>query len=175
MLGTVKAQWLFATVVLFSVVVSCMATDEASGNMEYDFYRSSCPQAETIVRTKMAWIYRQHRNVSAQLLRLFFNDCFIKIKEELENACPGVVSCADVLALATRDGIILAGGPYYPVLTGRKDSTQSYFDEALEEIPRPDDNITHILHLFSSRGFSDRETVALLGTHCLSIPHSNLI
>ncbi|KAL6196790.1 hypothetical protein ACLB2K_032403 [Fragaria x ananassa] len=202
MLGTVKAQWLFATVVFFSVLVMCMATDEASGNMEYDFYRSSCPQAETIVRTKMAWIYRQHRNVSAQLLRLFFHDCFIKgcdasvllddsngntnhsiekqatpnkslkgfdnidqIKEELENACPGVVSCADVLALATRDGIILAGGPYYPVLTGRKDSTQSYFDEALEEIPRPDDNITHILHLFSSRGFSDRETVALLGAH----------
>ncbi|KAL6201866.1 hypothetical protein ACLB2K_025578 [Fragaria x ananassa] len=202
MLGTVKAQCLFVTVVSFSVVVSCMATDEALGNMEYDFYRSSCPQAETIVRTKMAWIYRQHRNVSAQLLRLFFHDCFIKgcdasvllddsngntnhsiekqatpnkslkgfdnidqIKEELENACPGVVSCADVLALATRDGIILAGGPYYPVLTGRKDSTQSYFDEALEEIPRPDDNITHILHLFSSRGFSDRETVALLGAH----------
>ncbi|KAJ7948950.1 Peroxidase [Quillaja saponaria] len=87
------------------------------------------------------------------------------IKEELEQACPGVVSCADIVSLATRDGIILAGGPYYPVLTGRKDSPQSFYEEALAEIPRPDDNITRTLHLFSLRGFNERETVSLLGGH----------
>ncbi|KAI3466316.1 hypothetical protein Pfo_022979 [Paulownia fortunei] len=88
-----------------------------------------------------------------------------KIKELLESECPGVVSCADILVLATRDAIALSGGPYYPTLTGRRDSIQSYFSKALAEIPRPDSNISQTLHLFSQRGFNERETVALLGGH----------
>ncbi|XP_044479810.1 putative Peroxidase 48 [Mangifera indica] len=87
------------------------------------------------------------------------------IKAELEKACPGVVSCADTLALATRDGILLQGGPYYPVFTGRRDSSESYFQEATAEIPKPDGNLSETLHLFSLRGFNERETVSLLGSH----------
>lgn len=87
------------------------------------------------------------------------------IKDEIEEACPGVVSCSDILVLAARDGIVLAGGPYYPVLTGRRDSKESFFDEAMVDIPRPNGNISEILRLFSLRGFDERETVALLGGH----------
>nr|XP_016451630.1 PREDICTED: putative Peroxidase 48 isoform X1 [Nicotiana tabacum] len=87
------------------------------------------------------------------------------IKDEIEEACPGVVSCSDILVLATRDGIVLAGGLYYPVLTGRRDSKESFFDEAMAEIPRPNGNISETLRLFSLRGFDERETVALLGGH----------
>ncbi|XP_030474907.1 putative Peroxidase 48 [Syzygium oleosum] len=87
------------------------------------------------------------------------------IKQELEDRCPGVVSCADVLVLATREGIVLAGGPFYPLFTGRRDSIQSYFAEATAEIPKPDDNVFRTLHLFGLRGFDERETVSLLGGH----------
>ncbi|PHU26958.1 hypothetical protein BC332_05290 [Capsicum chinense] len=87
------------------------------------------------------------------------------IKDEIEEACPGVVSCSDILVLATRDGIVLAGGPYYPVLTGRRDNNESFFDMANAEIPRPNGNISETLRLFSLRGFDERETVALLGGH----------
>ncbi|XP_038720680.1 putative Peroxidase 48 isoform X2 [Tripterygium wilfordii] len=170
--------------------------------LEYDFYRQSCPQAESIVRSYMARIFSDQNDVSAGLLRLFFHDCFIEgcdasvllddsngnqnhaierqaipnrslrgfdkidmIKEELEKACPGIVSCSDILALATRDGIVLAGGPFYPVFTGRRDSLQSFFREAAAQIPRPSDNISQILNLFSLRGFDERDTVSLLGGH----------
>ncbi|GAV91658.1 LOW QUALITY PROTEIN: peroxidase domain-containing protein, partial [Cephalotus follicularis] len=175
--------------------------NEAS-SLEYDFYRDTCPDAETIVRSTMARIYSDHRDVPAAILRLFFHDCFIKgcdasvflddsngnkshrierdaipnktlkgfdkidmIKEELEKVCLGVVSCADTIALATRDGIVLAGGPFYPVFTGRRDSLRSYFEEALAEIPRPDGNLTQTLNLFALREFSERETITLLGGH----------
>ncbi|XP_019078425.1 putative Peroxidase 48 isoform X2 [Vitis vinifera] len=144
-------------------------------SLEYDFYRNSCPKAESIVRSSMAQIFAAHSDTPPALLRLLFHDCFIqgcdasillddsnestnrsaeklaipnqtlkgfdkveKIKEELEKACPGVVSCADILVLATRDGIVLAGGPFYPVFTGRRDSNQSYFQEAMDDIPKPD-------------------------------------
>ncbi|XP_024632881.2 putative Peroxidase 48 [Medicago truncatula] len=63
------------------------------------------------------------------------------------------------------DSNIVAGGPFYPVLTGRRDSLQSFFQEATDQIPRPDDNIMHTLHLFNLRGFNARETVSLLGGH----------
>uniref|UniRef100_A0A7N1A1U0 peroxidase n=1 Tax=Kalanchoe fedtschenkoi TaxID=63787 RepID=A0A7N1A1U0_KALFE len=92
-------------------------------------------------------------------------DKIARIKDELEKACPAVVSCADTLVLATRDSIHMDGGPFYPVFTGRRDSTRSHFDMAMAEIPKPDDNINQTLHLFSLRGFDARETVSLLGAH----------
>nr|XP_016513383.1 PREDICTED: putative Peroxidase 48 [Nicotiana tabacum] len=63
-----------------------------------------------------------------------------------------VLISLSILVLATRDGIVLAGGLYYPVLTGRRDSKESFFDEAMAEIPRPNGNITETLRLFSLRG-----------------------
>ncbi|CAN0925651.1 Peroxidase 41 [Linum grandiflorum] len=45
----------------------------------------------------------------------------VRAKTELELECPNVVSCTDVLALATRNLITMVGGPFYPVRLGRKD------------------------------------------------------
>ncbi|KAG2245568.1 hypothetical protein Bca52824_085196, partial [Brassica carinata] len=44
-----------------------------------------------------------------------------EIKAELEAQCPSNVSCTDIMALATRDSVALAGGPSYNIPTGRRD------------------------------------------------------
>ncbi|KAK1666716.1 hypothetical protein QYE76_054875 [Lolium multiflorum] len=88
-----------------------------------------------------------------------------KIKARLEKKCPETVSCADILALAARDSLVLVGGPSYPVLTGRRDSSRSFHDDV--NVPSP--NATHAMTLdaFARRGFTERETVALLGAHSI--------
>ncbi|KAK9070714.1 hypothetical protein SSX86_011116 [Deinandra increscens subsp. villosa] len=86
------------------------------------------------------------------------------IKSELENVCPGVVSCADLLVLAARESVVLAGGPFYPLHTGRKDSDRSYPDISYE-LPSPLDDLSTTTVRFASRGFSEKETVTLLGAH----------
>ncbi|KAB5574219.1 hypothetical protein DKX38_001413 [Salix brachista] len=103
-------------------------------------------------------------------------DIVDKIKSEIEMVCPGVVSCADIVALAAREGVVQAGGPFYPLYTGRRDSVRSFRDVASSELPSPNGDLSETLTSFASRGFDERETVSLLGTN-LSLPckeHRNL-
>ncbi|OAY79039.1 putative Peroxidase 48 [Ananas comosus] len=90
-------------------------------------------------------------------------DAVDAIKSAVEAVCPATVSCADILALAARDGLKLVGGPSYTVFTGRRDSVRSFYDEAQIQIPTPNDTYAKTLSSFASRGFTERETVALLG------------
>ncbi|KAI4387019.1 hypothetical protein MLD38_004886 [Melastoma candidum] len=93
------------------------------------------------------------------------------IKEEVENVCPGTVSCADIIVLAAREALLQAGGPYYPVTTGRRDSMISYAQLAMYQLPSPYGDLDDVLASFSARGFDERETVNLLGAHSIGIIH----
>lgn len=87
------------------------------------------------------------------------------IKAAVEEACPGVVSCADILALSGRESAVLAGSPFYPLYTGRRDSTIAYPEIATFELPSHHDDLSTTIELFASRGFDERETVTLFGVH----------
>ncbi|KAJ4843569.1 hypothetical protein Tsubulata_040938 [Turnera subulata] len=93
------------------------------------------------------------------------------IKSEIEKECPGIVSCSDILVLAAREAVIQAGGPFYPLQTGRRDSTDSFGAEATKDLPSPHSDLDETLAIFSSRGFDERETVSLLGAHSIGVIH----
>lgn len=75
-----------------------------------------------------------------------------KIKSRLESECPGVVSCADLLALAAKDAVILVGGPYWDVPLGRKDSRSASFEKANTDIPLPNDGLMTLIAKFLAKG-----------------------
>ncbi|KAL1079303.1 hypothetical protein V6Z11_D10G213500 [Gossypium hirsutum] len=91
------------------------------------------------------------------------------IKARLEDACPGVVSCADILAIAARDSTVILGGPSWKVKLGRKDATTASNAAATEFIPRPNLNISALLSSFDTQGLSLKDLVALSGAHTIGL------
>ncbi|RWR94080.1 peroxidase 72-like protein [Cinnamomum micranthum f. kanehirae] len=71
-----------------------------------------------------------------------------EIKSELEKACPHTVSCADILALAARDSTHLAGGPFWEVPLGRRDSRSASLSGSNNNIPAPNNTLQTIITKF---------------------------
>ncbi|OAY73760.1 Peroxidase 11 [Ananas comosus] len=91
-------------------------------------------------------------------------DLVDKIKEKLEAECPGVVSCADLLAVAAKDAVVLVGGPYWDVPVGRLDSKKASLDQANTDIPTSDQGLATLISKFLAKGLSVTDMVALVGT-----------
>ncbi|XVF41445.1 hypothetical protein PTKIN_Ptkin01aG0280500 [Pterospermum kingtungense] len=179
----------------------------ALADLTVGFYRSTCPQAESIVQAAVQEAYNRDRSIPAALLRLHFHDCLVRgcdasilidstsekrsekdakpnlsvrgfelidaAKETLEEVCPSEVSCADIIALATRDGVSLAGGPYYAVLTGRRDGLVSNLDEV--DLPGPTVSVSEAFQdYFRAKNMTMDDMVTLLGAHTVGVAHCGL-
>lgn len=114
------------------------------------------------------------------------------VKAAVEKVCPGVVSCADILAVAARDSseyvratlvnccswLCVEGdsnviklvrvckqvnGPTWTVKLGRRDSTTANKDLAERDIPIASDDLGALISSFANQGLSVRDMVALSG------------
>ncbi|KAG7011410.1 Cationic peroxidase 2, partial [Cucurbita argyrosperma subsp. argyrosperma] len=83
-------------------------------------------------------------------------------KSRLERACPGIVSCADILALAARDSVVLTKGVSWGVPTGRRDGRVSLALEANNALPKVNDTIQTQRKLFKSKGLNIQDLVTLV-------------
>ncbi|CAN6558897.1 unnamed protein product [Malus baccata var. baccata] len=87
------------------------------------------------------------------------------IKTALENFFPGVVSCADILALVFQILVYENGGPSWEVQLGRRDSRTANRTGADHDIPTPQDNLKLITEKFRKKGLDSTDLVALSGAH----------
>ncbi|KAG8387003.1 hypothetical protein BUALT_Bualt03G0208000 [Buddleja alternifolia] len=104
-----------------------------------------------------------------QTLRGF--DFIDRVKSLLEAECPGVVSCADIVTLVARDSIVVTGGPFWKVPTGRRDGVISNASEALAQIPAPFSNFSTLQTDFANKGLDLKDLVLLSGAHTIGISH----
>ncbi|XVF50266.1 hypothetical protein PTKIN_Ptkin04bG0082500 [Pterospermum kingtungense] len=98
-------------------------------------------------------------------------DVIVRTKTALELSCPGIVSCSDILALATRNFINLVGGPSYTLHLGRKDSLESSISKVEGNVPRANTSIDEIIKMFESKKLTVQEMVALSGAHTIGLSH----
>ncbi|KAK4485167.1 hypothetical protein RD792_007780 [Penstemon davidsonii] len=154
---------LWSLVILISVCSPRVIINALSLN----HYEKTSPSVDDVVAKVIKDAISKDRTVPAAVLRLHFHDCFIRgAKKAVEDVCPYVVSCADILALAARDAVVQSGGPYWDVPKGRTSKASE-----TTQLPTPTFNISQLQKSFSQRGLSMDDLVALSGGHTLGFSH----
>ncbi|KAI3830845.1 hypothetical protein MKX03_015550 [Papaver bracteatum] len=94
-------------------------------------------------------------------------------KTAIEQACPGIVSCSDIIIMATRDAVALSGGSAarYEVETGRRDGIISRATDV--DLPGPGISVSSAINQFVNKGLTATDMVVLLGGHTVGIAHCN--
>ncbi|KAJ8760051.1 hypothetical protein K2173_010907 [Erythroxylum novogranatense] len=181
------------------LVTSLMISAVVRSQLTTDYYSTSCPQVQQIVRREMQKALKVEMRMGASLLRLHFHDCFVNgcdgsvlldgtngeksavpnrnsargfevvddMKSAVESQCSGVVSCADILAIAARDSVLLSGGPKWKVLLGRRDSLVANQTGAANGLPGPFDSLNLITSKFAAVGLNITDVVSLSGSHTI--------
>nr|GMC90146.1 cationic peroxidase 1-like [Ipomoea batatas] len=188
-----RFSYLLLIIIIFNLL---LPFNSSAHQLSKQFYSKTCPNALSTIKTAVQNAVNSDPGAAAALLHLHFRDCFINgcdgsvllenttnpmfvpprglnvivdIKTQLEELCAGVVSCADILTVATRDAVVLIGGPSWSVSLGRRDSTTPSKDAGNTIIPGPASNLTHLIDSFANKGFSARQMVALSGSHTIGM------
>lgn len=91
------------------------------------------------------------------------------IKAALESTCPGVVSCADLLTIASRHAVSILGGPAIQLRMGRRDGLRSVDTDA-DSLPvfTP---VRGLIRSFEAQGLNVTDMVVLSGAHTIGVAH----
>ncbi|CAA2955982.1 peroxidase 16-like [Olea europaea subsp. europaea] len=197
-------------IIFLSPLLLSLLLTTAFAQLRTNFYRNTCPNVESLVRSAVQRKFQQTFVTAPATLRLFFHDCFVRgcdasvllastngkaEKEHPDNLslagdgfdtvvkakaavdsnpqCRNKVSCADILALATRDVVNLAGGQFYQVELGRRDGRISTLPSVQNNLPGPGSNLDQLNTMFARHGLSQTDMIALSGAHTIGFSHCN--
>ncbi|XP_065012268.1 peroxidase P7-like [Musa acuminata AAA Group] len=130
----------------------------------HDCFVNGC-DASVLLDDTATFTGEKNAGPNANSLRGF--DVIDTIKTAVELLCPGTVSCADILALAARDGVGLLGGPSWTVPLGRRDATTASLSAANNDLPSPASSLAQLISSFAAKGLSASDMTALSGAHTI--------
>ncbi|CAN4110589.1 unnamed protein product [Withania somnifera] len=87
-------------------------------------------------------------------------------KKQIEAICPGVVSCADILAFAARDSVLVTRGLTWSVPAGRRDGLVSRASDAAN-LPGFTESVDSQKKKFLDKGLNTQDLVTLVGGHTI--------
>ncbi|KAJ1703950.1 hypothetical protein LUZ63_003729 [Rhynchospora breviuscula] len=132
----------------------------------HDCFVKGC-DASVLLDSSKNIISEKGSNPNKNSLRGF--EVIDEIKATLEKVCPQTVSCADIVTLAARDSTVLAGGPYWEVPLGRRDSLGASISGSNHNIPAPNDTLPTIITKFKLQHLDLVDLVALSGSHTIGL------
>ncbi|KAI4982659.1 hypothetical protein ZWY2020_023151 [Hordeum vulgare] len=97
-------------------------------------------------------------------------DVVARVKDKLEKVCLATVSCADLLALMSRDAVVLSKGLSWLVALGRRDGRTSRAGNC-GRLPLLYGNITVMIKLFAAKGLDVKDLVMLSAAHTFGKEH----
>ncbi|CAN1262906.1 Peroxidase 4 [Linum perenne] len=181
-------------------LVAVFDAGKSWAQLSTNFYADSCPNLLETVKCGVESAVSKETRMAASLVRLHFHDCFVNvtislsalhygeqtaapnvgsvrgynviedIKSEVEKVCPGVVSCADIVAIAARDSTVIAGGESWEVKLGRRDSKTASLDAANSGVlPAPTSSLNELIKRFQDQGLSAKDMVVLSGSHTIGV------
>ena len=94
-------------------------------------------------------------------------------KDAVEKACPGTVSCADIVAFAARDAAYFLSRFYVKIdmPAGRLDGRVSIASRTLDFLPAPTFNLSLLVGSFAAKGLGVEDMVVLAGAHTVGRSH----
>jgi peroxidase len=109
----------------------------------------------------------ERHNGENQFLRADGYNTIIQAKNavDADPQCTYKVSCADIMALAARDSVLLSGGPTWKVELGRYDALGARASDV--DLPLVSETVPQLMNRFSAQGLSVTDLVALSGGHTL--------
>jgi peroxidase len=114
---------------------------------------------------------RNTERASIRNNRLHGFEVIDRIKAALEKVCPNTVSCADILAYASRDTVIVTGGSSWKVHGGRRDGRISNKEEPEQNLPPGTAQVSELISTFAQKGLTPQQMVDLSGSHTLGVTH----